>query len=319
MAPGWAADCADRPVGYVQRIYERRFGNGASRGIARIKLESAMRQLLVLIFCAVVSVAAPQSIRGVDWKNFSYPLLETDRVPDAVRWLPPSTKKSSSLINGRYIVPCGIDKRSCPSVTFDSVNYGMLNGIESSIAAVVLTYHSGGTANWQYLYLYAFESSKPRLLAWLRTGSRGAQGLRDVSFTGGELVLAVNDPDQQQGDCCSAGSITTRYRWLEDSFSAIGQPVHKPDPPSFDCTKAATPVERLICQDAGLSFLDRQLAESYRTVLKGASAERKQIIRQQQAEWFADYKRTCNAPLSETQRHDCIDRYLSERLVTVWK
>jgi hypothetical protein len=40
-----------------------------------------MRELLILICCAVVSGAAPQSIRDVDWKNFSYPLLETDGVP----------------------------------------------------------------------------------------------------------------------------------------------------------------------------------------------------------------------------------------------
>jgi uncharacterized protein len=103
------------------------------------------------------------------------------------------------------------------------------------------------------------------------------------------------------------------------SFSAIGQAVYKTDPPSFDCTKAVTPVERLICQDIELSFLDRQMANSYQMVLKGASTERKEIIRRQQAEWFADYSRTCNAPLSETQRRDCIDRYLTDRLTTIWK
>ncbi len=84
------------------------------------------------------------------------------------------------------------------------------------------------------------------------------------------------------------------------SFSAIGQRVYKTDPPSFDCAKAATPVERLICKDGELSFLDSQMANSYQMVLKEASAEHKEIIRRQQAEWFADYSRTCNALLSET-------------------
>ena len=280
-----------------------------------------MRELVILICFAVVSGAPTQSIRDVDWKNFSYPLMEADGVPGEVRWMAPSTKEPAALINGRYVVPdnCSDNIRSCPLVTFDSVNYGALNGIKSTVAAVVLTYHSGGTANWQYVYVLALESSKPRLLAWLRTGSRAAQGLREVSITGGDLILVVNDPDKQQGDCCSAGSITTRYRWVGGSFSAIGQAVHKTDPPSFDCTKAVTPVERLICQDVELSFLDRQMANSYQMVLKGASAGRKEIIRRQQAEWFADYSRTCNAPLSETQRRDCIDRYLSDRLTTIWK
>jgi uncharacterized protein YecT (DUF1311 family) len=280
-----------------------------------------MRELLILIGCAVVSGAAPQSIRDVDWKDFSYPLLQTDAVPAEVRWMVPGTKETASLINGRYVVRdnCSDDVRSCPLVTFDSVNYGALTGIKSTVAAVVLTYHSGGTENWQYVYVFAFESNKPRLVTWLRTGSRADQGLRDVSITNGDLVLAVNDPDKQQGDCCSAGSIITRYRWVGSSFSAIGQPVYKTDPPSFDCAKAATPVERLICQDVELSFLDSQMAHSYQMVLKGASAERKEIIRRHQAEWFADYSRNCNAPLSQPQRRDCIDRYLTDRLTTIWK
>ena len=122
-----------------------------------------MRELLVLICCAVASGAAPQSIRNIDWKNFAYPLLETDDVPGEVRWMAPGTKESASLINGRYVVPdnCSPDIRLCPLVTFDSVSYGRLDGIKSTVAAVVLTYHSGGTATWQYVYVLALESSKP--------------------------------------------------------------------------------------------------------------------------------------------------------------
>ena len=280
-----------------------------------------MRQVLIFICWAVASEAAPQSIQNIDWKNLSYPLLETDRVPGDIRWMALGTKETVELAKGGYVLRdyCRDNKRSCPSVSFDSVNYGALTGIKSTVATVVLTYLTGGTAHWQYIYVFALESSKPRLLAWLRAGSRADQGLREISITGGDLVLAVNDPDKRQGDCCSAGSIITRYRWVGSSFSSIGQPVYKTDPPSFDCAKAATPVERLICQDAELSSLDSQMANSYRMALKGASAERKEVIRRQQAGWFADYSRTCNAPLSETERHGCIDRYLSDRLVTIWK
>jgi hypothetical protein len=57
-----------------------------------------MRELLILICCAFVSGAAPQSIEDVDWKNFSYPLLETDSVPGEVHWMAPSTKETASLI-----------------------------------------------------------------------------------------------------------------------------------------------------------------------------------------------------------------------------
>lgn len=68
-----------------------------------------------------------------------------------------------------------------------------------------------------------------------------------------------------------------------------------------------------------MSFLDSEMANSYKLALKDASAERKEIIRRQHAEWFTDYSRTCNARFSEAERHDCIDRYFSERLITLWK
>jgi len=279
-----------------------------------------MRELLSFICCAVICGAAPRSIRDVDWKNFAYPLFETHGVPGEVRWMPPS-KETIPLDNGRYVEPgnCTGDIRSCPMVTLGSINYGALTGIKSTVATVVLTYHTGGTANWQYVYVFALELGKPRLLAWLRTGSRADQGLRDISAIGGDLVLVLNDPDKRQGDCCSAGSIITRYRWAGRSFSAIGQPVYKSDPPSFDCAKAGTPVERLVCQDVDLSYLDSQMVNSYQMVLKGASAERQELIRRRQTEWFADYTHTCNAPLSEAQRRDCIFRYLSDGLTTIWK
>src|SRR5947209_657217 len=99
-----------------------------------------MRELLVLICCVVASGAAPPSIRDVDWKNFSYPLLETKAVPEDVRWMPNGTEETALLVNGRYVVPdnCTDDISSCPLVTFRSVSYGALTGIKSTVAAVVL-------------------------------------------------------------------------------------------------------------------------------------------------------------------------------------
>ena len=276
----------------------------------------------IFVFCVVVSVSAQQSVRYIDWMNFSYPLPADDGVPGEVHWMSRvDATGTASLAKGRYVVPDGGEdsEEPRPLITFDSVNYGKLTGIKSRVAVVVLTYHTGGTATWQYVYFFAFESSKPRLLAWLRTGSRAYQGLRDVWTSDGDLFLAVNDPDRRQGDCCSAGTITTRYRWLRESFLAVGEPVYKNDPPSFDCRKASTPIEQMICKDVELSFLDRQMARSYQDVLKGASAARKETIRRQQAEWFADYRRACNAPLSDAQRRDCIDQHLNDRLVTIWK
>lgn len=294
---------------------------GLRRKVLQVEEEVKLRKLLILICCAVVAGAAQQSVRNVDWRNFSYPLLGTESVPGEVHWMSSvGATETASLVNGEYVPPdCSNDKHRCPLLTFDSVNYGALTGVESTVAIVVLTYHSGGTAHWQYVYLFSLNSGKPQLLAWLSTGSRADQGLRDVSITDGDFILVVNDPDKRQGDCCSAGSIASRYTWTKGSFSEVGKPVYKNDLPSFDCSKAVKPMERMICRDAELSFLDRQMAESYQMVLKSASAERKEIVRRQQVKWFAEYSRACNAALSDEQRRDCIDQHLTERLMTIWK
>jgi len=275
-----------------------------------------VRQLLIFLFCAVVSGAPPD----VDWKNFTYPMVDS-AVAREVRWMTTRAKQTVALIDGRYVVPddCADDIHQCPLITWTSVSHGTLTGVKPAVAAVALTWHTGGTQNWQYVYVFALESSGPRLLAWLETGSRSTYGLRAVSIAGGELILVVNDPDHAQGDCCSSGSITTRYRWNGSSFSVVGQPLHQIDPPSFDCAKAATPVERLICRDADLSYMDSTMADSYRNAINGASDERKQILRRQQAEWFADYRRACNAPLSDELRFSCILQHLSDRMTTFLK
>lgn len=65
---------------------------------------------------------------------------------------------------------------------------------------------------------------------------------------------------------------------------------------SFDCAKAATPVERMICADPGVSTLDQRLAEAY----KAASA-RDPRVKESQRDWLANTRNKCGtaACLSE--------------------
>lgn len=66
--------------------------------------------------------------------------------------------------------------------------------------------------------------------------------------------------------------------------------------PSFDCSKASTRVENLICDKPRLAELDSELAEAYRTALRDApwaSANRR--IRAEQKEWIARRNRCENA------------------------
>jgi uncharacterized protein len=65
---------------------------------------------------------------------------------------------------------------------------------------------------------------------------------------------------------------------------------------SFDCAKAGTPVERMICADPGVSTLDQRLAEAY----KSASA-RDPHVKETQRDWLAGTRNRCGttACLSE--------------------
>jgi uncharacterized protein len=54
--------------------------------------------------------------------------------------------------------------------------------------------------------------------------------------------------------------------------------------PSFDCAKAATSVEKMICADAELSRLDVELARVYDTALKKSTDQA--ALKQQQRDWL---------------------------------
>lgn len=76
---------------------------------------------------------------------------------------------------------------------------------------------------------------------------------------------------------------------------------------SFDCSKASTRVERLICDNPRLGELDSDLAEAYQTALRDlpwASANRR--IRAEQKAWIARRDRCNNA--------GCVKRMYQMRL-----
>jgi uncharacterized protein len=56
---------------------------------------------------------------------------------------------------------------------------------------------------------------------------------------------------------------------------------------SFDCAKAVSPVERMICSDRLLSRLDDALAENYRNMLSADFGGSKADLRGSQREWLA--------------------------------
>ena len=77
--------------------------------------------------------------------------------------------------------------------------------------------------------------------------------------------------------------------------------------PSFDCAKAKTRVEKLICSDAELAMLDREMSGEYYSLVsdKTLDGELKEILKNNQKKWLDSREKTpCfeNEDISEQQK-----------------
>jgi hypothetical protein len=174
----------------------------------------------------VAALPQTKSIRQIDFKNFAYPWDGGGDPLQNWHWISsiPSTKvKLSSAVHRFWEeVDPGQDRNSAPGLWMKSVTYGDLDGDENEEAAVVLNYSGGGTANWDYLYVYKLGKGVPRLLGWLESGSRADGGLVKVTIQNSLLVLDFADPERRIGDCCSEGYIRVRYAWQDGRFVETG-------------------------------------------------------------------------------------------------
>jgi uncharacterized protein len=82
--------------------------------------------------------------------------------------------------------------------------------------------------------------------------------------------------------------------------------------PSFDCAKAATPVERTICGDPKLATADRELASVYGTLLGNLSGPAKDHLVKDQFRWIGNRGKTCTAFLAV-----CLTNRYRQRIATL--
>ena len=68
---------------------------------------------------------------------------------------------------------------------------------------------------------------------------------------------------------------------------------------SFNCNKASTKVEKMICADPELSEADEQLAEAYRNLRKALPKSERALLKRDQRQWLKERNvefRTCEDP-----------------------
>ena len=78
---------------------------------------------------------------------------------------------------------------------------------------------------------------------------------------------------------------------------------------SFDCNKALTKTERLICVDSELSKLDDSLASNYKNTKKMFSSQDISTLKNDQRDWMKD-RNKCSSPQSK----ECLVNVYEERI-----
>lgn len=76
---------------------------------------------------------------------------------------------------------------------------------------------------------------------------------------------------------------------------------------SFDCSKASSSVEKMICNNVMLSELDEQLGKQYKEVLNNASDDNKILIKKEQKSWMKDEQKICKT-------NTCLERAYISRI-----
>ncbi|MBF0422639.1 MAG: DUF1311 domain-containing protein [Magnetococcales bacterium] len=77
--------------------------------------------------------------------------------------------------------------------------------------------------------------------------------------------------------------------WLLSGNAALAAPS-----PSFDCAKARTPIELLICDDESLSQLDRDMGKAYTSAMHILPEKQKNELKQEQRQWLANRLERCH-------------------------
>jgi hypothetical protein len=192
-------------------------------------MKNILRVLLATLGLAVVTTNAQRvtTIRQIDFDNFTYLWSDPpENVPMTWGWLTSPPDMHFRAVNRiHHFYSRGQDeyeRRFAPLVSVDSVTYGDLDGDGVEEAVVSLNYSPGGTANWDYLYIYKLKRGQPNLVARMQTGSRGDGGLIRAFVRDQLLILDFADPERRMGDCCSEGYVRVRYRLHDGLFSQEG-------------------------------------------------------------------------------------------------
>jgi uncharacterized protein YecT (DUF1311 family) len=102
------------------------------------------------------------------------------------------------------------------------------------------------------------------------------------------------------------------YRWTGAEYASGNVSPAEPTAvkPSFDCGKAGTRVEVLICHDSRLAGLELAMVAAYKQALSHLSPNGQTALKRDHSAWFRTYSRTCNASADDEERARCVAQFL---------
>jgi uncharacterized protein YecT (DUF1311 family) len=179
-----------------------------------------------------------------------------------------------------------------PGHTLRTYNYLLPDGRRVDVAQVV-----DGRKGLEKLSRLAIADLRPRLA--------GAEGLSDPDWIARgagpdwanfENVLLLPDALKIMFPTYQVAPYVAGPQEVTIPFSALKGALRKDwraPVASFDCAKAATPVERAVCADAALARLDREVAQAYAARLEAADPAGKPAIRAAQRAWLGRRDAAC--------------------------
>jgi hypothetical protein len=195
--------------------------------------------ILLILVAGGYAQQKAQSIRAIDFANFTYPYTSGLLLPN-------DRQRSFTLRDGKFP-----ETKRAVGMYFGHVFYGDVTGDAIEEALVYLEVHTNGTAAPGCVYVYRVTNRQPQLLWSFDTGDRQYGGFRQVYADHGDLVVELYGKGKIIGrdlfgdDGTSAQTpfpyiITrARYQWLGGRFRRVGRPEEFSDP---DPTKYRIPL-----------------------------------------------------------------------------
>lgn len=108
-----------------------------------------------------------------------------------------------------------------------------------------------------------------------------------------------------------------------DPLAPVAVPPAQPRPattarPSFDCTRARSQSERMVCADPGLASLDRAMAAEYSRAMAQASPQQQALLRQSRDRFLA-YRDNCPSAACVAGAYDDRIREIRDILAGRWQ